>query len=326
MTTPPRGLQKPSRLKEGATVALVAPAFSFDSARLETGRTYLEKKYGIKTVWTESLFDRESYFAGPDERRAEELVKWLSSPNVDAVIAVRGGYGCARIYPEVIKQLKQHKGLKPKILLGYSDLTILLNGLHQDLGWATFHGPVITGSSLFSPNELEEETFYKTLFTAVPLGTVTEAGMITALPGTARGQVVGGCLSLVVSSIGTDYEIDTNGKILFVEDVDERPYRLDRMATQLAHSGLLDKIRGLIIGQLPHCQPPALDKDPSQTSAIAALLGALEPVLKARKIPTIYDFPAGHGNPQITFPIGAEIELRADPINPEVEFLEAAVT
>lgn len=282
----------------------------------------------MKTVMLDSIVERESYFAGSDERRAAELFDWLADPTIDAVMAARGGYGTARVYPQVIARLRKIKKLRPKIVAGYSDITVLLNGLHQDLGWATFHSPVVTDKMFRSPepNPLDERTFEAALFSSNPVGTVTDPKMRTLVTGRARAPIVGGCLSLLQSSLGTSYEIDTSGKILFIEDVDERPYRLDRMAIQLMHAGKLDGIAGLIIGQLPHCEPPPPDREPSQTTALAALRSALEPFLRSRSIPTVYDFPAGHGSPQVTFAIGAEVELRADLSNPEIEFTESGVS
>lgn len=319
---------RPSRLSTGSRVALVAPGFSVLPDRVREGRARFEAEYGVKTVSLDTLEARESYFAGSDARRADELVHWLTDPTVDAVMAARGGYGTARIYLDVIERLRKVKKLKPKIVAGYSDITILLNGLHQDLGWATFHSPVVTDKMFRQPEPqpLDVETFRKSLFTGEPLGTISHADTRTLVTGKARGPIVGGCLSLITSAIGTPYQVKTSGKILFVEDVDEKPYRLDRMAIQLIHSGLLDGVQGLIVGQLPYCNPLSPDKDPSQTTGIQALRSALEPFLKSRGIPAIYDFPAGHGSPQITFPLGVEVELRAFDKNPEVEFLDSGVS
>lgn len=321
-------LLRPPRLSAGSRVALVAPGFACLPERVEQGRRKFEERYQVTTVMLDSITERESYFAGTDARRADELFQWLTDPTIDAVMAARGGYGTARVYPELIARLRKVKNLKPKIVAGYSDVTILLNGLHQDLGWATFHSPVVTDKMFRSsePDPLDERTFEAALFSGTPVGTVAHAGMRTLVAGRARAPIVGGCLSLLQSSLGTPYEIDTSGKILFIEDVDERPYRLDRMAVQLMHAGKLDGIAGLIIGQLPYCDPPPPDREPSQTTAIAALRSALEPFLRSRGIPTIFDFPAGHGSPQITFAIGAEVEIRAEANNPEVELLESGVS
>jgi muramoyltetrapeptide carboxypeptidase len=316
---------RPAHLLRGRTVALVAPSFSFDATLMEAGRAHLESKHGLKTVALPDIRSQEAYFAGSDDRRLEELFHWLTDPGVHALVAVRGGYGCARLYPRLAEKLRAvGRALKPKIVLGYSDLTVLLNGLHQDFGWITFHGPVLSGRPFRAPVPIEETTFHRSLFTAEPLGAVTDPQMVVLNPGRASGPIVGGCLSLVASSLGTSYELNTDGKILFLEDVDEAPYRLDRMLTQLLHAGKLDRIKGLVFGQMTGCEPKADSRDPTKTSSRGAIELAVAAHLRARKIPAVLNFPAGHGMPQVTFPIGATVELRADdPKTPEVVFREA---
>ena len=313
------------KLNRGKKTALVAPAFSFDATLMEQGRAYFETKYGVRTVVLDSVHEQEGYLAGSDKRRLEELLHWLTDPTITALIAIRGGYGCARIYPALIKKLKTHKKLKPKIVAGYSDMTILLNGLYQDLGWITFHAPVITGRPFRTPTPLEEQTFRQSLFSSEPLGAISDPGMSVLHEGRARGRIVGGCLSLLVTTLGTSYEIDTNDKILFLEDVDEKPYRLDRMLTQLLHAGKFDKVKGVIFGQMVNCEPSPQTRDPMKTSSTDAIKLAIGPILKKNGIPAVLNFPAGHGMPQITFPIGVKVELAATAKNPKVVFLEAGV-
>ncbi|MBI3556619.1 MAG: LD-carboxypeptidase [Deltaproteobacteria bacterium] len=313
------------KLLRGKKAALIAPAFSFDATVMEQGRAYFETRYGVRTLVLPNVHEHEGYLAGSDQRRLDEVFHWLTEPGVSALIAIRGGYGCARIYPELIKKLKAYKKLKPKIVAGYSDLTIILNGLYQDLGWITFHAPVIVGRPFRTPTPIEEQTFRQSLFSSEPLGSIGDEGMSVLSDGKARGRIIGGCLSLVVSSLGTSYEIDTEDKILFLEDVDERPYRLDRMLTQLLHAGKLDKLKGLVFGQMVHCEPTPESRDPMKTTALEAIKLAIGPYLKKKGIPAVLNFPAGHGMPQITFPIGAKVELQANPKNPRVVFLEPGV-
>lgn len=292
---------------------------------MELGISFLDTHYGLKAVHLDTIFEQKAYFAGDDERRMNELVHWLTSSEVSAIIAVRGGYGCARFYPELASRLKKIRHLKPKIILGYSDLTIILNGLLQDFGWTTFHGPVLVGRPFREPLEVEERSFRKSLFSTEPLGSIVSPEMQVIEPGNARGPIVGGCLSLVVSALGTSYEVDTRGKILFLEDVDERPYRLDRMLTQLLDSGSLDKVRGIVFGQMHLCDPAPESRDPNKTSALEAIKLAIGPFLKKKKIPCVFNFPAGHGSPQLTFPLGVKVEIRANSKKPEVVFLESGV-
>lgn len=320
----PNEANRPKPLRPGqGVVALVAPAFSFDHGLLAQGRAFLENHYGFRTHAQDNVYDSEAYFAGSDQRREDELFHCLTHPDIDAVFSIRGGYGSARIYPRLLERLRKHyrkNSGQPRILLGYSDITILLNGLYQDLGWMTFHGPVVAGRPFREPLPIEEETFRKCVQTAQALGPVrtTETAMLS--PGTGKGRLVGGCLSLVVSTLGTPYEIDTNGKVLFLEDVDEKPYRLDRMLTQLVHAGKFDRVKGIVFGELFECEPAP--RDPNKTTAMQAIRLALGEVIKKKRIPVLTGFPAGHGTPQITFPIGGRVELRADEKTAELIFLE----
>lgn len=316
-------LKRPQKLRPGSTVALIAPAFGFDPNLLEQGRKLIETKYGLKTVILDSVHQTHQYFAGNDERRLEELHYWLTHPEVDGVIAIRGGYGCARIYPELIRRLKKRKTLKPKVVMGYSDLTILLNGLHQDLGWTTFHGPVVVGRPFREPLELEEASFVDSIMRGKPLGIIADPETKTLHSGKAQGKLVGGCLTLLVGSLGTSYEIDTKNKILFIEEVDERPYRIDRMLVQLMHSGKLDKVRGIVFGKMLNCEPP--QRDASRTSVLDAIKNTIGDHARRKKIPVIYDFPAGHGSPQVTFAIGSTVVLHASEKRAALEFKDSGV-
>ncbi len=316
---------KPNPLKANSTVSLIAPAGGFEKKLFDRGREYLEKKYNFKMIHRNDVFDRDGYFAGSDLRRLQECFDSLTHSKFDAVFGIRGGYGMTHIYPELIRKLKKIKNLKPKIVLGYSDLTILLNGLYQDLGWVTFHGPMVVSKPFGSPIAIEQECFETTLLSSKPLGKITTNSMKTLIPGKAKGVLVGGCLSMLVATIGTTYEIQTKNKILFLEDVGERPYRIDRMLTQLLHAGLLNQIRGIIFGEFTNCFPPDIkDTGGVQTQSVTqAIQSALGNFLKSKKIPVITEFPSGHGFPQITFPIGTLVEMTALKNQCNVNFIES---
>jgi len=317
--------KKAQKLLPQDTVGLVAPAFLFDPDLYERGKEAFEQEFKLKSLSLADASARHHYFAGDDKRRAAELIYWLTNPDAKGVIAIRGGYGLSRIYPTVIAALKKKRGLKPKVVLGYSDLTILLNGLYQDLGWVTFHGPTITGRPFREPLSLEIETLRTSLFSTEPLGKITHNKMRVMQPGKAEGVLVGGCLSLVTASLGTSYEIDTKGKVLFLEDVDERPFRIDRMLTQLIHAGKLDHVKAIVFGEMFHCEPYPKERDPEQTTAEGAIRLALGDFVKKKKIPVLLDFPAGHGSPQATFPIGVRVRVQTLGNTPCIEFLEAGV-
>ncbi len=316
-----RTLRKAAPLRRGSRVALVAPAFSFDTKLFEQGRKFLEDKYQVETLVAPDLFEKHAYFAGSDSRRLNELTRWLKDPSIDAILAARGGYGCTRIYSALLKNLKAVKRLRPKLVGGFSDLTILLNGLYQDLGWVTFHSPHVVSRLFREPAKIESETFYQHFFTSDPVGKIEWPEMKTLVVGTASAPLVGGCLSMVAASLATPYEIETDGKILFLEDVTEQSYRIDRMLTHLLHAGKFNKVRAVIFGQMTDIVAP---KDRPELDAAAAIQLSVLPFLKQKKIPCIFGFPSGHGNPQVTFPIGTRVRLHAPAQGPAwVDFFES---
>lgn len=315
---------KPSHLKKGSTVAVVAPGFTFQKEKFEKGVQTLKEHYGLKVVFLDSIFERDGYFAGTDERRLNEMYHFLTSDNVDAIIGARGGYGCTRIYPKLISKIKKIKNLKPKVIYGYSDLTTFLNGFYQDLNWTTFHGPVVVSQVFQNSNDsTDRKSFEEHIFSNQTPQEVTHPEMITLSPGTATAPIVGGCLSLVTSSIGTSYEINTKNKILFLEDVGERPYRVDRMLTQCEQAGLFDAVSGIIFGEYTNCTPPSVAEFGHETFDVkTVIVEFMKKISKKRKIPIIYNYPAGHGSPQTTIPIGVEVKLDANQ-KPSVHFKES---
>lgn len=318
-------LKKPQSLSKRSTIAVIAPAFGFDPTRLHAATTALEKNFQVHVQGRPDLNAVHGLFAGSPERRLEELVTALLNPKVKALFSLRGGYGCATIYPELISILrKEKKRLKPKILLGYSDLTILLNGFFQDLNWVTFHGPVLTSDAFLNAHPTETKSFVHTLFQNKALGRIRTSDMQSLHPGRAMGPFVGGCLSLLVSMLGTPYELQTKDTILFIEDVQEAPYRVHRMITQLIHARALDNVRGIVFGKMHLCDPPPLRNGLEHLenwTVISAIQDALGPLLARRKIPVLYGFPGGHARPQLTFPIGPPVEVHAPSSKREKPFV-----
>jgi muramoyltetrapeptide carboxypeptidase len=243
---------------------------------------------------------------------------------VKAIFALRGGYGAAQLLDRIDYSLiKSH----PKIFLGYSDITALHLGIHQKTGLVTFHGPVVL--SRFTP--FTQEHFRQALFETKAIGAVTnppesnplrpEHTLRTVRPGRARGPLIGGNLTLVSTTMGTPYEIETRGKILFIEDVDEEPYRIDRMLTQLRLAGKFDAAAGLIFGECEDCRPK--DFKPSFNSTFT--LGEIvDNILGGLKIPVLSGLTFGHTNDQLTLPLGIMATLDADKGELVVE--EPAVT
>ena len=233
-------------------------------------------------------------------------------PEVKAVFAIRGGYGSAQLLDRIDYDLIR---ANPKVFLGYSDITAMHLAIHQRTGLVTFHGPVVL--SHFS--QYTQDHFKAALFGTEPLGAVTNPSDSNRLrpehvlrairPGKARGRLIGGNLTLISTTMGTPYEIDTRGKIVFIEDVDEEPYRIDRMLTQLRLSGKLDAAAGIVFGECADCKPK--DYKPSFNSTFT-LGEILDNFLGDLKIPVFSGLTIGHTDDQLTLPIGVMATLDAD--------------
>lgn len=292
-------LIKPAGLKPGDRVGVVAPAGVVAPQELETGVARLAA-LGLEVQLGAAVHGPNArYLAAADAARAADLSAFLSDRTIAAVIAARGGYGSARLIPHLDLE-RAH----PKVIVGSSDLTVLLAFLQSRLGWVVFHGPMVAPNFGRSPSALTDESFRRVLFAPGAAGALAPPGVRALRRGRARGRLAGGCLSLLVSTLGTPYEIDTRGALVLIEDINEAPYRLDRMLTQLRHAGKLEQARGIIFGRMVGCQP-----EPGAGYTLdAALLEALGDFAG----PVVIDFPAGHGGEQVTLPLGVEATLDAD--------------
>jgi muramoyltetrapeptide carboxypeptidase len=264
---------------------------------------------GFKTKRGANLLARRGYFAGTDEQRAADVNAMFADPQVRAIHCVRGGWGCARLLP-LLDWATIAKN--PKILLGYSDITALLLSLHAKTGLVTFHGPV--GMSQWNPfnvsylkrvlqdgeavafenlKEIDEDNL-----------TVVENRIQTLHPGTARGRLLGGNLTVLTSIIGSGYLPDFDGCILFLEDVEEAPYRIDRMLTQLRLAGILQKARAVIWGNCSDC-------DPGEGFGSLTVAEVLEDHIRPLGVPAWRGAMFGHIERQFTLPVGVEVEVDA---------------
>jgi muramoyltetrapeptide carboxypeptidase len=295
MVPPARPLKAPP-LKPGDTIGVVAPASCFDPEAFQRGVQRLES-LGFGVRYREDLFSKQRYLAGSDPRRLGELKEFLFAPEVKAIFAARGGYGSMRLLPA----LEKLSPPAPKILMGYSDITALLGFAWQRWGWVTFHGPVVAKDIGDRLAEAGERSLLRALTDPKPLGEVKRAGLVGLQPGKARGRLVGGCLSLVVCSLGTPYQLETEGCILYLEDIGEKLYSLDRMLTHLRQAGLLQKARGIVFGPLKD----AHDEPVVVMNLLIDLLGDL-------KVPILFGFPSGHREDSWTIPLGVEVSLDAD--------------
>jgi muramoyltetrapeptide carboxypeptidase len=307
---------KPHALRSGDTVGIIAPASSFRRDEFEAGSEAL-RQMGYKPVYNESIFAHDLYFAGSPERRIQELYEMFQRDDVKAIICARGGYGANYLLPLLdLPKLV----LKPKIIVGYSDITTLLTHFCDAAGFVTFHGPMVAkdfakadGFDLASwQNALNAAENWRLDFSA-------GSGVKSLAPGSAQGLLYGGCLSMLVASLGTPYEIRTAGTILFIEDVGTKPYQIDRMLMHLKLSGKLAGVRGIIFGEMLDCiQSP--DQRYTLEEVVMRVVGDFG-------VPVAYGLRSGHVSRQnITLPIGVKAALNVDSTSVSLEILEAAVT
>lgn len=299
-------MKKPHPLKPGDTIGIAASSSPFNKEDFLSGVANLEK-LGFKVFYQDDIFDKNRYLAGSDERRGKELIQLIADPNIKAILFARGGYGLLRLLP-LLDRIKITS--LPKIILGYSDITSLLIYLHQVYGWVSFYGPVVAKDFSTPLNSQTLESFIKAVTETNPLNPFCFSETETLKGGKAKGILVGGCLSLVVASLGTPYEINTKDKILFLEDVNEKPYSIDRLLTQLLLAGKLDEVRGILFGHF------------SKGGDLFHIQEAIVDVLQNISVPVLSNFPAGHGPVKITLPLGVELELDAD--KKTVFYLEGA--
>jgi muramoyltetrapeptide carboxypeptidase len=285
-------------LREGDTVALVSPAGPLskdeDFARAEQVVSAL----GLVPKIARNARSKRGYLAGSDEERAADFNEAVHDSNVRGIFALRGGYGTMRILHAI-----DYDGLArdPKVVLGYSDLTALLNAITQRTGLVTFHGPV-AALSQFTENEIA--WLRRAVMHAQPMGELHAADVSVLVPGPARGRLAGGNLSLITALIGTPYEIDTSGALLAIEEVDEAPYRIDRMLTHLRLSGALDRVAGVLVGRCANC-----DVGDDHPYAAMRLVETLRDRLGDLGVPVLTQLPIGHDGEQWTLPIGLEANI-----------------
>ncbi len=290
---------RPHALRPGDVVGVVAPASNIDEKALRRGTRNLQR-LGYEPVFLDSILSRDIYFAGHARRRAAELEAMFDNDDLRAVLCARGGYGSNHVLPLLdIRTLKA----KPKIFVGYSDITSLLTWF-VDNGMVAFHGPMVTKD--FAHVGGWDEDVWESVMEGQ--GCVMEFGPGSAVealaPGEGRGILYGGCLSILVASLGTPYEIHTDNKLLFIEDIGAKPYQVDRMLMQLKLAGKLRWVRGIIFGEMLDCvQPGGQDY---------TLKEVIMRVLEGLKIPVVFGFPSGHvraGNVVLPFGVAAALEV-----------------
>lgn len=313
---------KAKRLASGQTIGLIAPSSNVtENEDIYYARDVL-KSFGFEVKAGDHLFERRGYLAGADELRAQDVNNMFADKDVDGIVCLRGGYGSPRILPYL-----DYKTIaaNPKVIMGYSDVTALLNAIFAKTGLITFHGPI--AGQRFSDYTLA--SFKKVLFEpsagiklaeAPPFeqkeGWVEKDNRLSVIvPGKAEGQLIGGNLSLMVSMVGTAYEPDYEGKILFLEDVSEAPYSIDRMLTHLKLAGRLQKLKGIAFGKCTECY--------SHRNSLS-LEQVLNDHLAPLGVPVVRGAMIGHIDDMATIPIGAKAEINT--ADGPLVLLESAVT
>jgi muramoyltetrapeptide carboxypeptidase len=307
---------KPPALQPGDTVGIIAPASNIKWEPLDVGCKALEK-FGYKPFYLDSITEKNLYFAGSADRRARELEEMFTRDDVRAIVCARGGYGANYLLNALnLDKIKAH----PKIFVGYSDVTSLLTYISDSTGLVTFHGPMVTRDFAHSDG-VELPTWEAALSGAsewkIDFG--PESGAKPLVAGSAEGILYGGCLSMLAASLGTPYEIHTEGTILFIEDVAAKPYQIDRMLMQLKLAGKLADVCGIVFGEMLECVQNN-DQDYTLEEVVLRLVGDLG-------VPVAYGLRSGHvSRRNITLPLGVRAALDVGKREGNLRILESATT
>jgi len=309
---------KPLALRPGDTVGIVAPASNVRPEHLEAGCAAL-REVGYKPFYFESILERDLYFAGSAARRARELEEMFVSDQVRAIICARGGYGSNYLLDVLdLNKIKAH----PKIFVGYSDLTTLLTYFADSAGIVTFHGPMVA-KDFAHADGVDVASWERALNGSSDWAVELDSNVKSLVEGAAEGILYGGCLSILVASLGTPYEIRTVGTILFLEDLAAKPFQIDRMLMQLKLAGKLTDVEGIIFGEMLDCrQSTDTNKDQGYTleEVVLRVVGDLG-------VPVAYGLRSGHvSRRNITLPFGVRAALNVATSGVKLQVLEGATT
>ena len=307
-------LRRPPAVRPGDVVALVAPASPFETEEFDAGVAELAA-LGFNPEWHHDLFARQRYVAGPAATRAADFLRAWQDPRVAAVFAVRGGYGSAQIVSSLDPGTVR---ATPKALVGYSDVTTLLTYLVVHCGMVAFHGPTVAGRLSRGPSAYDRASLLAALTVAAPMGELVLEGAETLIPGEVTGRLLGGTLSQLAAAAGTPYGLAPwDDTLLLLEDVGERPYRLDRLVQQVRDAGLLRRVRGVLLGTFPRCDEPG---------GVVTAREVLADLFADFPGPVVYGVPTGHvDGPALTLPLGVQGRLVAG-ATPRLFVDEAAVS
>lgn len=302
---------RPARLHSGDKVGVIAPASNVKKELLEPGLRLLQQM-GYETVYSPDIFAQDLYFAGTAERRMAELNAMLERSDIRAILCARGGYGSNYLLEKIdFAKFAAH----PKIFMGYSDITSLLTAITDRTGLITFHGPMVA-KDFATIDGVDFSSWHNALGGIAGWNVSTEGAQVLRA-GRARGRLYGGCLSMLAASLETPFEIQTDDTILFMEDVSTKPFQIDRMLTQLRLAGKLDRVKGIVFGEMQLCVQPD-GQDYTLPQVILRVLERLD-------VPVIYGVQSGHVTGRnITLPIGAQAELVAENGRALLRVMEAA--
>lgn len=292
---------KPEPLLPGRTIAVVSPAGPSDRARLDGGVKQL-RSWGYKVKVGKYAHGHYAFFSGRDRERLADLVAAFKDPSVHAVMCSRGGYGSTRLLESLPYDLI---AAHPKIFVGFSDLTALTWALYRKCNLVTFTGPLVNEIGDGLP-QMTIDSFFNLVGPDKPSKSLWAGPLCALRPGTARGPLFPGCLSIIVTMLGTPYLPDLRGAVLMLEDVGERPYHIDRMMVHLKNAGVFDQISAVIIGRMTNCWPRTRRSDSLQMADI------LMDLTSGRPIPVYTDVPYGHHPERLTLPIGVRVEVSQD--------------
>ena len=286
-------IRRPARLKPGARIGIIAPAGPFDDETFGRGTRILEKM-GFEVFIPPQLLDARGYLAASDQHRAQLVNQLFADKSTDAVICARGGYGSIRILPLLDYEIMADN---PKVFIGFSDISVLLNVFTDRCGLATFHGPVVT--SLADSNAETRKSLMQAVSSDARLEFRAPEGT-TVKAGSATGAVCGGNLTTICHLVGTPYAPAFVNKILFLEDRGEAPYRVDRMLVHMKLAGCFENLAGIVLGSFENC------------GSMESVLNIVSEIFAPYAFPILAGLEAGHGQNNLTIPLGVEATLDAD--------------
>jgi muramoyltetrapeptide carboxypeptidase len=291
---------KPRALRPGDRIGIVAPSSPFERAAFGRGVEEV-RSMGFEPVFDDRVFGRSGYLSGAAAARAAAFLSAWQDPSIAAIVAARGGYGSVQVLPLVDPGFLR---ATPKALVGYSDVTSLLTFVSCQCGMVCFHGPHVAGGLAHQDSGYDRPSFLAALTCAAPMGELKAEGAEVLVQGEAAGRLFGGNLTVLAASLGTPFAFDPPvGHVLFLDETGERPYRLDRLLTQLRLAGLLSRAAAIVFGEMPGCDEPG--PGPTARDAVSALVRDFPG-------PVLFGFPSGHTRgPGVTLPLGVRARVIA---------------